>query len=95
MELNNFITNALVGINNGIKAANDEIGEEIFRMQDSSNFIDFDVAVSVESKMQDSGEANIGIITVLGLNVNGKRENVNSNVTISHIKFKVKSLLIK
>ena len=95
MMLNEFIKEALLDIKSGIEGANREIGEDIFRLQENSNFIDFDIAVSVESKKQDSAEAKIGsIITVLGLTIGGKFENIDSNITVSRIKFKISSKLI-
>ena len=97
IELNEFIKNILLNIKNGIEDANNEIGGEIFRLQpeDGSDLIDFDVAVTVESNNLDSSGANIGIVSVLGINIGGKRENANSSITTSRIKFKVANLLIK
>ena len=98
MKLDEFIKEALVDIKNGIELANEEIGSDVFRIQPGNNteLIDFDVAVTAESKTQDSSGANIGgIITVLGFNLGGKLENTNLNITVSRIKFKITSLLIK
>lgn len=95
MDLQNFIKESLVQIEQGIKSANKELKEEnasdrisyvISPSSDVRQDIDFDVAVSVSNENEVGGKAGISVFAI-GAGV--KNDNKTINQSVSRIKFKV------
>jgi len=91
MELNEFLTNVLVEITNGIKNANSQIGEgtfemEAFRRDKETGFIAFDLAVKTS---EERGKGAKGGIQVLNLGVGGKINKSSTHESANRIKFYV------
>jgi hypothetical protein len=99
MELQEFIKNSLIGIKNGVHAANLELAKQENKVlgQDAAayfvlessrdnaqNYITFDVAVTVSQESKKSGGGGVRVAVV---NIGGEIGNIKSQENISRIKF--------
>lgn len=95
MELEEFITKTLVGIYNGVRSANKEIGTPgstpYFNIESSSwhkertdGYIKFDVAVTASNSTDSKGSAGV---RVLSIGIGGEKETTTSEQIVSRIKF--------
>lgn len=93
MKLNEFISNVLLDIDEGIKVAREKTDKSYY-IDSSSNDIKgvhFDIAVTTSStdSSQTDGGVNAGIIKIFEANVNAKLENINQNSEVSRIQFTI------
>lgn len=89
MELNEFITNVLVEIATGVKAANTKLGSssyaiEAYRRDNETGFISFDIAVKTS---EESGKGAKGGIQVLNIGVSGGLKKLSTNEQANRIRF--------
>ena len=88
MELQEFITNTLESIINGVKNANKNLGNNNhYRITvGNSGEVLFDIAITVSEEAKKSGS---GGIKVAVLNIGGEKEKSNIQENISRIKCKI------
>ena len=89
MELNEFITNALVEIATGVENANKKLTDhafeiEAFRREKETGYIAFDLAVRTSDA---SGKDVKGGIQVLNLGIGGKMELTSTYESANRIQF--------
>jgi hypothetical protein len=91
MKLNEFITDVLKDIDNGLQEAKKITGRK-YRVDTRENKgVTFDIAVTAEnsSLTEAEGEAKAGFIQVLGARVGAKLENKQENSEVSRIQFTI------
>ena len=91
MKLNQFVSDVLKDINDGIEDARKQTGRR-YRVQTSDNKgVSFDVAVTAEDTESHTaeGEAKAGFVQVLGAGVSAKLESKQANSEVSRIQFTI------
>jgi hypothetical protein len=91
MELNQFITKALVEIATGITNANTELNNrsfeiEAFRRDKETGFVSFDIAVKTN---EENGKGAKAVIQVINLGIGGEVKKSSNNEQANRIKFYV------
>jgi hypothetical protein len=91
MKLDDFITNVLTDINQGIKNAEGVTNRKYQVETSGESGVRFDIAVTTTNKTGSNldGKLNASIIEVLGANVGGKLEHNNENSEASRISFSI------
>ncbi|MFH0863849.1 MAG: hypothetical protein V1858_02090 [Candidatus Gottesmanbacteria bacterium] len=91
MKLDEFITQVLLDIDNGITKARGTTSKAY--QVGSNGDVSFDVAVTTTdtSSTEAGGEVKAGIVQVIGIGGGGKvsKENIKENIEISRIQFSV------
>lgn len=91
MKLNEFISNVLQDIDNGLSVAKEKTHRNYYIELNGNSGVSFDIAVTTTNSTgsQAEGTAKAGIIEVLGAGVGAKLENKKENSEVSRIKFTV------
>jgi hypothetical protein len=104
MELDKFISETLINIRNGLRAANEAVAESegktlgndiaaLFQMgpyEDDGGYIHFDIAVTVSGETTTTGGGGIRIAMV---NIGAEASGASKQENVSRIKFSVKPSL--
>jgi len=87
MELKTFVEEVLVDLDSAISEANKKTKRDIrFRgVAGKRNEVEFDIAVTVESKISGEGKAGIKVLELIDIKGGGSSEQQSS--TVSHIRF--------
>jgi hypothetical protein len=90
MNLEEFISQSLTDIANGVTKANQSLEKSQFEIEHytrtNNGYITFDIAVTASQK---GTKGASGGIIVWGVNVGGKLDEENQNQVVSRIKFSV------
>jgi hypothetical protein len=89
MELKEFVKKVITDLDEAVSEANAETDREIrFRgVKEQSRALEFDVAVTVESKTSSGGKAGIKVFEFIEAGAGGNTEQISS--TVSHVRFGV------
>lgn len=95
MNLEEFIQKTLTSIYKGVEKTNKKLvadekhrGPFSLSADGDSGFIEFDVAVTVESAESKRGKAGLKVYVA---DASGEGEKTDAEQTVSHIKFKIKA----
>ena len=87
MQLDQFITNTLTDVVNGVRKANETFKETSKFELRTGEEIAFDIAITVS---EESSSKKGGGISVYSIKLGGEKGSSDSNQNITRIKFKIK-----
>lgn len=89
MKLDEFITNVLMDIDNGLKIAKEKANRSYYISSTDKGGVSFDIAVTTinTSESTAEGKAKVGFIEVLGAGVGGKLGKTSEHSEASRIQF--------
>lgn len=91
MKLDEFITNVLTDIDNGLRVAKEKGNRNYYVSSTDKGGVSFDIAVTtINTNGQTAeGKAKVGFIAVLGAGVGGRLEKTSEHSEASRIQFSV------